>query len=182
MRDATLRTCFALAILLHAAVFVLGSLGLSTRVEYGLRGQAAQAGEAPKARRPEEQVVSLEDFSDEAARVRPKARPVPAPEDPQAKGPAQSGTADRPSYLRNPPPPYPLEARLAKQQGRVTLRVSIDAEGNVTGVLLKASSGFPLLDEAALATVRDWKFKPARLGGVAISTETDIPVRFRLDP
>jgi protein TonB len=42
------------------------------------------------------------------------------------------------------------------------------------------SSGFPLLDESAVQTVKGWQFKPAQMAGIPISTTVNIPVRFRL--
>lgn len=85
-----------------------------------------------------------------------------------------------PDYLRNPAPEYPREARRAREQGVVLIDVLVSAEGVVHELLLKESSGFKSLDQAALRAVRDWKFKPARIAGVPFSTRVDVPVRFVL--
>jgi protein TonB len=85
-----------------------------------------------------------------------------------------------PGYYRNPPPPYPAEARRLKQEGKVLLEVVVSAEGRVADLALKQSSGFPLLDEAALKAVRHWRFKPARLAGLMTQTKVQIPIRFEL--
>lgn len=88
----------------------------------------------------------------------------------------------QPGYLRNPHPAYPEEARRLGQEGVVHLRVTLDERGNVVSVVLARSSGFPLLDERALTTVRDrWRFKPARRNNVAVGTDVVVPIRFRLD-
>ena len=79
-----------------------------------------------------------------------------------------------------PPPYYPPAAKAARQQGRVLLNVDVDAAGNVTAVSVKASSGFPLLDEAALQTARVWKFDPARTNEVAVASRTEQPVEFKV--
>lgn len=96
---------------------------------------------------------------------------------------AGAGGADSlklPGYDRNPPPRYPAEARRAKQEGRVLLTVVVTPQGRASSVSLKESSGFPLLDEAALAGVKSWRFKPGRLAGLAVETTVDIPIRFQL--
>jgi protein TonB len=46
---------------------------------------------------------------------------------------------------------------------------------------LGQSSGYALLDQAALEAVRTWRFRPARRGDEEIVSWVDIPVRFRLD-
>jgi protein TonB len=66
------------------------------------------------------------------------------------------------------------------EQGRVVLRVHVAAEGLPTEVLLHASSGSPRLDDSALATVRRWKFVPARLGAEAVAAWVLVPIAFTL--
>lgn len=91
------------------------------------------------------------------------------------------GASAKPGYLRNPHPQYPEAARLAKQEGVVVLRVSVDAGGSPASVQLTRSSGFPLLDERARSTVAgSWKFKPATAAGVAVPSSVTIPIRFTL--
>ena len=89
--------------------------------------------------------------------------------------------SSQPGYLRNPHPSYPEEARRAGQEGVVNLRVSIDERGNVTGVAITRSSGFPLLDERARSVVAQrWRFRPARRGKEAVATTVVVPIRFSL--
>ena len=45
---------------------------------------------------------------------------------------------------------YPAQARQARQQGVVTVRFTVDRNGNVSGVSIKRSSGHELLDSATL--------------------------------
>lgn len=95
---------------------------------------------------------------------------------------AGSGQTDeKPGYLKNPPPSYPSEAVAKEQEGLVLLSVSIDRRGRPQKVELKKSSGFPLLDESALKTVKKWKFSPGRTGALIMESEATIPVRFRLE-
>ena len=46
---------------------------------------------------------------------------------------------------------------------------------------LQESSGFPLLDEVAQKAVSDWEFIPGRMGTVAVESEIEVPVRFKLN-
>jgi len=79
-----------------------------------------------------------------------------------------------------PPPRYPTLARRRGQEGVVRLRLSIDALGRVDAVTVLRTSGFPLLDRAALKAVRSWRFEPAREGGRPVAAELIQPVEFRL--
>jgi protein TonB len=85
-----------------------------------------------------------------------------------------------PDYRKNPEPDYPPLARRRHQQGLVTLAVKVNTQGRVAEVKVKTSSGFPILDEAALQAVRAWEFQPARIGLMAVESEIEVPVRFRL--
>jgi TonB family protein len=80
----------------------------------------------------------------------------------------------------NAPPPYPQDAYSAGRQGTVRLRVSITAGGAVSAISVATSSGVPSLDEAALATVRTWRFQPALRRGVAVPLDAIVPIRFSI--
>lgn len=82
--------------------------------------------------------------------------------------------------LDNPKPPYPLAARRAGLEGRVLLSVHVRADGSCAEVRLRQSSGHALLDDAALTTVRRWRFLPARRGDTPVESWVDVPVSFRL--
>ncbi len=83
-------------------------------------------------------------------------------------------------YLDNPKPPFPAIARRLGEQGRVMLRVRVDAGGQALDVQLHASSGSPRLDQSALETVRRWKFVPARLGNEPVAATVLVPIAFSL--
>jgi protein TonB len=84
------------------------------------------------------------------------------------------------AYLSNPPPVYPVLARRQRLQGTVVLRVLVDAGGRAEELRIDRTSGASILDEVALAAVRNWRFVPARRGNEAIAHWVDVPVRFRL--
>jgi TonB family C-terminal domain len=73
-----------------------------------------------------------------------------------------------------------LAAQRRHQAGTVWLIVRVTANGRAARVELTRSSGFPLLDEAAMAAVRRWEFEPARVGAQAVASTIEIPVHFKL--
>jgi protein TonB len=86
------------------------------------------------------------------------------------------------AYLNNPPPAYPKAAQRQGLQGRVLLRVQVLANGQVGALEVKQSSGKPVLDEAALAAVKNWIFTPSKRGSTPIDGWTQVPIEFRLAP
>ncbi len=85
-----------------------------------------------------------------------------------------------PDLSQNTPPSYPARAIQSRWEGTVLLRVWIDAAGHVTKVEVARSSGYPILDGAATAAVRQWKAIPANRGGKPVTTITLLPVCFKL--
>jgi protein TonB len=60
------------------------------------------------------------------------------------------------------------------------LKVLIDANGRVDDLTLLKSSGYTVLDRAALSAVRKWLFEPGTEGGIKKKMWVKIPVRFDL--
>lgn len=85
------------------------------------------------------------------------------------------------AYLNNPPPEYPHIARRRKQQGMVMLDVRVSKEGAPEAIEISRSSGYDVLDEAALDAVRRWKFVPARRGSQLVEASVVVPVEFRIN-
>lgn len=81
----------------------------------------------------------------------------------------------------NVAPPYPDEARAAGLQGKVTLRLRIGVDGRVESLKILTSSGVPSLDESALATVKQWRFEPARKLGRPVAMEVKTSVSFQIE-
>jgi protein TonB len=90
-------------------------------------------------------------------------------------------TKNKPGYFQNQPPEYPQLAKQMHQEGLVILRVEVDQKGIPVKVEVKQSSGYQLLDQAALKAVRRWRFQPERIGGLSVKSRVAIPVRFRLE-
>ena len=65
-------------------------------------------------------------------------------------------------------------------KGIVLLTVKVSEEGLPIAITLRHSSGTKALDDAAIRTVRNWTFQPARLAGQPLAALVEIPIRFRL--
>jgi protein TonB len=117
-----------------------------------------------------------------AAAAPPGELPTVSPEPTFAPPASPAPTQPRfdADYLDNPRPVYPALARRLGEQGRVLLRVRVAADGLPLDVELQAGSGSPRLDQAAIDTVRRWKFVPARLGNEAIVATVLVPIAFSL--
>ncbi len=77
---------------------------------------------------------------------------------------------------------YPLVARRRGWEGRVRIGLHIEADGDLTGIRLVESSGYALLDKAAVKNVTELRTVPALtqwLGGRAM--DLILPVSYRLD-
>lgn len=81
--------------------------------------------------------------------------------------------------LQNRPPVYPDEAVRRGIEGKLVLKLTISASGTVSRVEVAESSGYRMLDDAAIAAVREWKFVPAHRGGQPVLWTARQPVRFR---
>jgi protein TonB len=86
----------------------------------------------------------------------------------------------KPRYRVNPAPEYPIASRRRREEGVVMVKVTVEANGAPSAISLAASSGYPLLDAAALDAVRRWTFDPARAAGVPVPSLVNVPVRFSL--
>lgn len=75
-----------------------------------------------------------------------------------------------------PPPAYPLLARMAHVRGQVTVEAIISSSGAVSAA--RALSGHRLLRGAALAAVRQRRYRPYRIGGQPANVSTVVSVDF----
>jgi protein TonB len=75
-------------------------------------------------------------------------------------------------------PRYPEEAASQGVEGTVKLRAIVGKDGAVENVTV--ISGPPLLASAAVATVRQWRYKPTLLGDQPVEVAEDISIVFQL--
>jgi TonB family protein len=88
------------------------------------------------------------------------------------------GQAKAPQLLVSSAPIYPTMARQARVEGQVTIEAVIDATGKLTNMTVV--SGPPLLQQAAIDSLRTWKYQPGYLNEKPVATKTSITVNFRL--
>jgi len=89
-----------------------------------------------------------------------------------------SGGVTKGMLIHREEPTYPTLARAARVQGDVVLSAIIDVNGQITN--LQLVSGHPMLVPAALAAVKQWRYKPYLLNGQPVEVETTITVIFTL--
>ena len=75
-------------------------------------------------------------------------------------------------------PVYPLEARQRVVQGPVAMKATIATDGTVKNI--KVISGDPMLRNAAVDAVSQWRYEPARVEGIATSIDSTITLNFSM--
>jgi protein TonB len=93
--------------------------------------------------------------------------------------PLVAGLEQGPDFAGNPPPEFPELARQNGWYGTVLLKLWIDEDGRVTEVRVENSSGYGVLDAAAVNAVKRWRGRPARHNARPVATEELLPVVFR---
>ncbi len=81
-------------------------------------------------------------------------------------------------YRKQTVPIYPSRALELGYQGNVTLHAEIMPSGIPGELKVVKSSGYSLLDKAALAAVKKWEFEPTNINGNAIVSWVRVPVNF----
>lgn len=104
----------------------------------------------------------------------PPPPPPPAP----TKAFYVGGDIKEPTKIREVQPIYPAIAIAAKVEGTVIIEATIGRDGLIEAT--KVLRSIPLLDQAALEAVRQWRFTPTRLNGVPIPVIMSVTVRFTL--
>ena len=96
----------------------------------------------------------------------PTDTPPPPPPPPAPRGPVRvGGEVKTPALLHRVEPTYPPLALSANIEGTVILEATVDEQGAVQDVTVIRSQG--LLDRAANAAVRQWRYSPLLLNGRA---------------
>ena len=91
----------------------------------------------------------------------------------------QGGLVQAANLIYRVNPAYPPLARAARVQGVVVMEAVISREGLIES--LRVVSGHPLLSQAALDAVRQWKYRPTMLNGEPVEVITTVTVTFTLN-
>ena len=110
----------------------------------------------------------------EPSRVMPVPTPAPRP-----SGPVRLGDLPvAPTKIADARPIYPEIARSARVEGTVVIEAMLDTAGRVTQSRVVKS--VPLLDQAALDAVRQWRYTPSVYAGRPVAVLMTITIRFTL--
>lgn len=90
------------------------------------------------------------------------------------------GDAGSPRFIHRELPAYPFMARKLGKEGKVLLRLALDAQGKLQGIDTVEANGFGFA-EAARTAIRKSTFAPAVKGGRTVSSQVLVPVRFVLN-
>jgi len=106
------------------------------------------------------------------------APPPPPPPPPPPERVRVGGSVAAAKLIAQPKPQYPPLARQARIQGTVKLEADISKEGTIEN--LRVISGHPLLIQAAIDAVKQWRYQPTMLNGVPVEVVTTVDVNFTL--
>ncbi len=183
------RMAIAVSLIAHCAVVYLwlnrAPLFIQpSSVAWGIHGNSANLIYFPRVAEPTKTAKKLH--------FRPKTKPKPAIEAPQqpvesaragsvegslAQGPV-TGVEASPALPLVFPDPSIYSWQLPKGlQGDVIVEVTIDEHGNVTETKVVQSLQADI-DDKVIATLKNWRFRPASVDGVAISSRQDVHFHF----
>jgi protein TonB len=107
----------------------------------------------------------------------PRDEPPPPPPAPAPSGPVRvGGVISAPTKIVHVAPKYPAIALASGIEGVVILEATIAEDGTVRSLRLLRS--VPLLDQAALDAVAQWRFTPTLLNGQPVAVLMTVTVSF----
>ena len=117
--------------------------------------------------------------SNQLASAAPPPPPPPPPGAPLPAGTVRvGGNIKAPVQVSKVAPVYPAIAQSARVQGIVILEALIGVDGRVNDARVLRS--VPLLDQAALDSVKQWQYAPTLLNGVPVPVAMTVTVSFTL--
>jgi protein TonB len=118
-------------------------------------------------------------LGDPTATLAPPSPPLPPPVPSVKASPyRQGGKVQAANLIHQVNPVYPPIARQTRVQGVVVMEAVISKDGSVES--LRVVRGHPLLLQAAIDAVKQWKYRPTMLNGEPVDVVTTITVTFTL--
>ena len=104
--------------------------------------------------------------------------PPPPPPAPPAAPIRVGGAIKAPKLIRRVEPDYPAMAAQAQMEGMVILEAMVDEAGNVDGVKVLRSRS--IFDDAAIASVKQWRYEPLMMNGQATPFVLTVTLSFSM--
>jgi protein TonB len=102
----------------------------------------------------------------------------PAPPSPRGTPVRVGGAVQESKIISKVDPVYPPLAKQARVEATVILEVTVNEQGEVASVRVLRSH--PLLEQAAIDAVKQWRYSPTLLNGVAVPVVATATIEFRL--
>jgi Ca-activated chloride channel family protein len=102
--------------------------------------------------------------------------PLPPPRPKKVEPMRVGGNVQESKLIRKVEPVYPELARRARVEAMIILEISVDEQGNVNAA--RVVRGHPLLDEAAVQAVKQWKYSPTLLNGAPVPVIATVTMIF----
>jgi len=135
--------------------------------------------EKPQSPPPPKPEMTVPELKPEPPPPAPKPVVIPPP---QPKPPTEEYVpVTQPTFAQPAAHVYPPEAARRHQQGTVVFMLYINASGTLDKVDIVKSSGFPLLDAAAIKEMKQSRFEPAMDGAIPIRSRAQASVTYRLE-
>lgn len=152
------------------------------------KSQPERATEAPLRNKPIIKVPTLPDSpviklsDDPVTTFDPNPGTAERVIEPLAKpAPVMTGAEIDPRYMRDFQPSYPSSKIRMEQEGRVTVRILVGANGRVLQLQPVGNPDADFLAATRRQALSKWRFKPATRDGVPIEAWREISVRFELN-
>jgi periplasmic protein TonB len=135
--------------------------------------------EKPQPPPPPKPEMIIPEPKPESPPTAPKPVVIPPPQPkPQTEEYVQ---VTQPTFVMQATHVYPTEAARRHQQGTIVLMLYINGSGTLERVEIVKSSGFPLLDAAAIKEMNQSRFEPAMDGAIPIRSRAQASVTYRLE-
>ena len=186
--SAPLLGALLLSVLLHLSLMLRAPVekpSLNSASGPSMAIQLAPAVEkkrTPQVMQQVEKIIATQAQAPNAIPPKPKEQVIPqAPTPPAIEERLEQVVTREARFVRAPTPPqYPEKARRARQEGLVLVRAQVDELGKTQAIKIAQSSGYALLDQAALDAVTKWNFAPAQRNEKTITAWIEVPIDFKL--
>lgn len=164
---------FIIICILHAF-----ALFYTKEQKHDARAKLAQSQNASTETKVEFKVIAPKKIKTKAKKVAKKKSIPEKIEKPTSS--IQGGAISEAKIKGNSSPVYPKKSRRLKEEGIIKVIFKVSPNGSASDVRVVQSTGYKRLDESALKFIKENKFIPATLGGIAIKTDHKLTITYTL--